>query len=462
MIFAALPSAFPKLQAMAESMDAVVIAPPPPIEAIGKRLRSAYAISRPDGYRGLAIGQLRKLPYAYWLSPDKPLHEVEALLVQRYWAQDLPNAIKSGARREKRWLTPLFFVYCEAFDPSDEWFHDFARRLSAILPNCEGAFAERLMYLQREVSFFSPAKVASRLADALMSHQGHLDDAFESYLLWPQFADTQLGAAVFSEALELDELKFSDWNVIERVLEWSKRLAAPISKTAYRVKFADALLKPWLRRQPPDKVKTTLVDFFVRVYGDPRMLGNRQYHWRDVSPQSLSVLMTWLAGDTLRGFMRVLESTADDIWRYRQKFWMAYYNAGHVQEAWLALGYQAGRLAERLKSDQRGLGYGQLEGGALPNHSVLLLKIGHLVFTEWSHNGSLRAFSEDDPNSPGLYQDGYHGDDLRAAVSMDFHDGMNERPQLTHSHSDRGTWQRKARDFIRRETGIHLEDWDIL
>jgi len=61
--------------------------------------------------------------------------------------------------------------------------------------------------------------------------------------------------------------------------------------------------------------------------------------------------------------MRVLEQTADDIWSYRQKFWMAYYSAGHIQEAWLALGYQAAWIAKRLQADAQGMGYGRLESG---------------------------------------------------------------------------------------------------
>ena len=209
-MFAPLPLAFPKLQALVQSMDAVVVTKPPPIETIGRRLRNSYARARSDGYRSLSMGEIRKLPYAYWLAPDRPLHEIEAPLVQRYWAEALPSAIESGPRRAKRWLTPLFFTYCEAFDPSDDWFHDFARRLAAALPRCEGAFADRLKGLQTEVAFFDPAWVPGRLAEVLISHPKRLDDAFAEYLLWPRFTDTLLGTAVFDAALGLGEQKLSD------------------------------------------------------------------------------------------------------------------------------------------------------------------------------------------------------------------------------------------------------------
>lgn len=462
MIFSPLPTAFPKLQALVQSMDAVVVSKPPPIEAIGRRLRTAYARASTDHYRGLSAGEVRKLPYAYWLPPEPPLHEVHAPLVQHYWASALPEAMQSGTRRAKRWLTPLFFTYCEAFDAGDDWFKEFAERLASTVLRSEGAFADRLRGLQREVSFFSPTLAPRRLAEALMSHPKRLDEAFEAYLLWPKFTDTPLGDAVFEAALDLDSKRHSEWAVIARILDWEKRLGARVVKTANRVKFADALLRPWLRRPVPDTIKASLIEFFVRVYGDPRMEGTRQFQWHGVSPQAISVLMGWLAGDTLRGFMGVLKHTADEIWKYRQKFWMAYYNAGHIQEAWLALGYQAAWFAKKLQADERGLGFGTLDSGATPNQSVLLLKIGQLVFTEWSHNGSMRAYMEGGEDTPSLYGSSYHGGDLRAAISMDFHDGMNLNPQLAHMNSAGGTWQRKARDFIRQHTGIHIDDREIL
>jgi hypothetical protein len=172
--------------------------------------------------------------------------------------------------------------------------------------------------------------------------------------------------------------------------------------------------------------------------------------------------LNWLTGDTLRGFMKLLQRTADDIWVHRQKFWMAYYEKGCIDEAWLALGYDAFLQASKLKSDEKGMGFGRIESGASNNQSVLLLKIGDLIFTEWSHNGSLRASHQSDEMAPNLYQNIYQGAALRSIVSMDFHYGMNVNPQLVHSNSSGGTWQRKARDFICRHTGVCLTDENIL
>ena len=91
-----------------------------------------------------------------------------------------------------------------------------------------------------------------------------------------------------------------------------------------------------------------------------------------------------------------------------------------------------------------------------------MLKIGNIVFTEWSHNGSLRAYLDGDRNTPKLYRSSYHGSDLRNPISLDFHDGANVNPELRHMNSAGGTWQRKARDFIRHQTGLYMNDREIL
>lgn len=461
-MFSPLPTAFPKLQLLVASMDTVEVVTPPPIEAIGRRLRAAFVRARLDQYQSLSASEVRKLPFAYWLPAAAPLPRTDPELVRRYWDKELPQALASGPRRAKRWLSPLFLTYCDSFDAGDEYFNDFARRTSSALRHGEGAYVDKLFGMQRELAFFQPAMVPPKLATALLTNPKRLEDAMAEYMLWPGFVDTPLGSAVFEAALGLGAQRFSEWHLIARVLDWAQRLASPVHKSRLRVQFADALLLPWSRAQPPDTVKSVLLAYFVRVYGDPRIARHREYQWHGVSPEALSVLMRWLTGDTLRGFMRVLERTADEIWKHRRKFWMAFYDAGHIEEAWLALGADAQSFVGNLKVNERGMGFGELESGAAANQSVLLLKIGHIVFTEWSHNGSLRAYRDGEPDTPMLYQAHYSGIELREPTSLDFHDGANIRPELRHMNSAGGTWQRKARDFIRQHTGVYASDKEIL
>ena len=462
-MFTPLPTTMPKLEAAVRQMDEVVLQAPPPILEIGQRLRKSYQRARSSAYSDLSQSEIRKLPFAYWVSDEPCLRDTDFELTQIYWDVYLPDALKSSPRRAKRWLSPLFFTYCENFNSDSSDFRDFARRLLKAIGLGQGLFLEKMRELQRAHSFFNPSEAPSKLANHLfLDQKNSLDALMMELLLWPSFVVSGLGDSVFKSGLNLPAERIKAGQTILRLLDWNKRLPSPVVKTDHRVLFADSLLKHWGKQKPTDSIKRVLIEFFVRVYGDPRFEGHRQYQWQGVSAQALATFRNWLTGDTLRGFMKLLQRTADDIWMYRQKFWMAYYEKGYIDEAWLALGQDALWQARRLSDDEKGMGYGLLEGGASSNQSVMFLKIGGMVFTEWSHNGSLRAYEDGYSETPKLYEKSYHGADLRAAESMDFHDGANINPGLVHSHSDKGTWQRKARDFIRKNTGVSMSDWDIL
>jgi len=462
-MFTPLPTSMPKLEDAVRHLDEVAVQTPPPMMEIGIRLRLSYQRSRSTNYADLSQSEIRKLPYAYWIRGEAPLPEIDAKLVQLYWNEYLPSAIQSSPRRAKRWLSPLFFTYCEHFDPTSPSFIDFVQKLNKVIPLGQGVIAEKLRDLQLRLGFFTPSAAPRNLAAVFFLNQSKsIDTLMAENLLWPSFISSGLGTSIFKAGLSLSSEKLKESQTIYRLLDWNKRLPSPVVQTELRVAFADALLKPWGRQIPADAIKGVLIEFFVRVYKDPRYESHRQFQWHGVSPQSLATILHWLTGDTLRGFMKLLQKTADDIWMYRQKFWMAYYDKGYIDEAWLALGQDALWEAKKLLVDEKGMGYGTLEGGAANNQSVMLLKIGDLVFTEWSHNGSLRAYKESDKNTPKLYRKTYHGTDLRNAQSIDFHDGMNLNPGLVHSHSDKGTWQRKARDFIKSNTGANMNDREII
>lgn len=458
-MFTPLPQSMTRLESAVAAMGEPTVQAPPPIEEIGRRLRHTFRSHRANGYADLGRTDQRKLPYAYWIAGEPALPDTDPELVVLYWEKLLPDALLASAKRAKRWLAPLFFVYCESFDSANSQFLDFATRLVNALGAARGPFGERLRKMHSADQFFSPHGAPKRLAALFLSDLSRTVELhMADLLLWPGFLDTRMGTSIFASGLALPPEVMREKEPVLRLLAWSRKLAAPISQTTLRVPFADALLKPWSRRKPPDEMKNMLLAFFIQAYGDPRITRIR---WDGVSTQALSVLLNWLTGDTLRGFMKLLQRTADEIWMYRQKFWMAYYDAGYIDEAWLALGWAAREQARRLQVDEKGMGYSHLEGSVSNNQSVLLLKVGNLVFTEWSHNGSLRAYREGDPHAPKLYQRTYYGEDLRAALSMDFHDGMNANPELRHMNSEGGTWQRKARDLIRRHTGVNMRDAQI-
>ena len=446
-----------------QNLRRVSIENPPDIASIAQRLRKQYRKSRTAGYRDLPLGLIRKLPYAYFVPGQDCLTEQEPELVRMYWQEFLPAAMDQP-RRAKRWFTPLFFMYCQDFNPVAVEFRTYAQNvLNALGIGAGDASIERMRDLQKRLSFFQPNLVGPLLGSSLLNTGKRVLDGLEANLLWPESLNTRLVEHAFASALSLGPQAMMRPEAIDRVLDWSRNAAQP-RYPHLRISLANSMLLPWDRARAPDSIKSKLVTYFVKHYHDPRLLGpaNPGHQWQGVSQDAVATVRRWLAGDTLRGFLQILQRTADEIWQYREKFWMAYYDAGYVEEAWLVLGDQAALQARQIFGNQPSMTYGRFTGGATPQQSVLLLKIGGLVFSEWSHNGSLRAYRDNDPKAPRLYDQRYHGVDLRDPVSLDFHRGQNERPQLTHAASSYGTWQRKARDFINRETNQYLSDRAIV
>lgn len=468
-MFASLPTGFLRLKQAVEDMGKFTPVAPPKVEDLGVRMRKIYAQARASGYEGLSRGAIRRLPYALWVDGHEPLHSTDPALVGAYWEQHLPQAL-AQPRVAKRWLTPLLFTYCHAFVRNRPDFEVFAQRVRTCLSHAQGPFAEWFKGLQRECRWLVPDEVGAFLGQKFASSYDPLPQVLQQMSLWPGFLATPLAAEAFAGALRLPNEQLSREPVIERIKSWSRtELPGRGNGTIFRypehrVLLADGLVRPWLNMAPPDHIRNGLLSFFLKHYGDPRLLSaaHQGHHWQGVSPQTITAIKRWLVGDTMRGFMRVLKLTNDHIWPYREKFWMAYYEHGAIEEAWFALGAQAGWLAQREFGKQGWSQYGLLTSGATNDQSVLFMRIGHIVFMEWSHNGSLRALQQDDPQLPPMYQREYSGADVRQVYSMDFHGGVNTNPQLTHSNSEGGTWQRKARDFIAHHTGVKLNDKAIL
>jgi EH_Signature domain len=460
------PVGFHKLREVTESLGQVTLIAPIDIEDIGLRLRHVYAQARAQGYADLRRTTLRRLPYALWLDGQPSLPELEPELVQAYWARHLPEALR-GPRTAKRWLGPLFYAYVHHFGRPG--LRAFGHRILMALEIAQGPFAELLRKYQTEFRFFVPEEVGLHLGAALAKSREPMAQTLESLQLWPGFLEERIAEESFRGALRLPVTDTQNDATIRRILEWSRnslpgeRLQSITRYPQHRILLADTLVQPWYQGHPPESLRSQLLTHFVKHYGDPRHLDivHHGHHWQGVAEPTVQTVKRWMVGDTLRGFMRLLQLTADDIWRYRERFWMAYYDKGLIEEAWLALGNDAARAAKRESRADDWAQYGTL-GSAMPNQSVLFLRIGHVVFMEWSHSGSLRACLADDPSAPPLYQPEYNANELRRARSLDFHNGMNEQPQLRHAGSSSGSWQRKARDFITNHTGAALHDRDIL
>ena len=73
------------------------------------------------------------------------------------------------------------------------------------------------------------------------------------------------------------------------------------------------------------------------------------------------------------------------------------------------------------------------------------MRIGDLVFAEWSHNGRLRGWDADSQRKPEFYKDRYFRDELCENSSYD----------IVHHH--KGKWVSDVERYIIQQTGIRLQ-----
>lgn len=174
--------------------------------------------------------------------------------------------------------------------------------------------------------------------------------------------------------------------------------------------------------------------------------------WVNVSVKAKDVFLSWLVESTLQSFFKLLDfvsrsdSTADNQWKYRKAFWSAYLRKGFIDEAWLVLGPGAYENAHHFLSKDSQYGRFISGSGITAIHSSLIMRIGNLIITEWSHNGRYRLWQSFDSNAPKLYKPTYVRVNLVTGAMI----------EESHAGSENGNWQNKLSNHIEHYTGINM------
>lgn len=292
----------------------------------------------------------------------------------------------------------------------------------------------------------APLRLAGQLAYSDQSPEAVLDDCRLRGLL----ATGGLVLAAYRELVVAVRQQLGQNSVpsatVERLLSLSRANDDPQSlrfKTE-RVALIDGLLLPFAEGQPNPALAERIKDSLLDLFGDPRLTGRQR--WNGVDPRARQVMLGWLVTETLEDFFRLLEYAAqsDPIarrhWQARKILWTRYLNAGTISDAWVALGPLA-RFQARGMLSGSDASYAKLSG-VQNNQSAIIMRIGELLITEWSHSGSFRAWPPNARTRPKLYKSDYS----RAELVQ----GAEPKNVIEH----RGDWQTRVKDLIYHQTGI--------
>jgi len=467
-LFAPLPQDFDQLAHAARTKRGGGFGKDSDLRTVGERTYSAFErVQFAPNSTAPRQRDWRNMPYALWLNAERGLH-THTPLTDRYFEVVVPEALAS--RRPLKWGRGLLHTYLQSFNPENPVFLKLAHtaraffldsRVLASLSETEANGLERLI---TTLDVLDPLNGPVHVANDLLGMPADktLAQWQERHALTQGFWLNNFCKQAFVEALQAPEEVRSSLAYVKRMCEWAMHdIGQPTQRLRYplcRDEFAYSLLSPWFERNPPQDVKNALLSELLRTLGDPR---HNHAGWLGVRREAIETASRWLTSRTMDAFFEILRHTEDDIGPYRRRFWEAYFHAGHILEAWIALGEQA--VTELQKIDPTGeLSYAKILGKIAPNQCVLMLRMGNVLFCDWSHQGRLRAIAATAKQAPKLYQTEYELFQLRFPTTLDFNDGQLDDPGLLHYESELGGWQDTARHFIAQHLGIQLPLNDLM
>jgi hypothetical protein len=417
-----------------------VAAEPPDIDAIAARLRET--LTR-QGAAAIPRRDLKYAPHCLWAG-EAPIaeHDPET-------AKKLVEAIAERGRRSL--ISTLAVTYMRFYGPERPGVGFVGRALRDLAPKAGPAIAG----LQRHLDLFDPTNGPDHLASDAVNRGGTPADVLREYGLSGDVLTSGLaaeaarrGMAQLRERLEREEspalVQTADWWAYDDGVIRFQGAAAELARTLVRP-FIDQTPEPDLRQE----ILNTLLD---RLH-DPRLHPQK---WLQVEEERDQV-RRWLAGESLRQFLDIVDRVAmPEHWVYRRAFWKAFYDAGLMEEAWVAFGHEGEREALRVFGRQASFGRLSASGKAVERgHAVLLMKIGSLTICDWSHNGRCIIWPKGHQHAPPLYKGRYYSGDL--APRGEPQGGIAVR----HDGSDSYNWQRRISGFIRDKIGTSVSDRDF-
>lgn len=353
--------------------------PAPPADFLENVRRNLVAASHSGQF---SPKDLRYAPWLLW-NGDPPAAMLPYLRPRLF----------NQARTSSATLRRLIEVYLRDFNPRGPGLVEAAACIRAALTKGEPRF-DSWRVAQNEVHLFDPEHGPAALAARLL-----VDQPPERVLARYNLDNPLRAAGNYMIAIE-DAIRAQTAQVLRKFgtagLKHILQILAPAGVLRFKSHVAStgrALLRAWLDygSEPALALQEPVRRTLLHWLGDPR-LPSGSHRWSAVGEQETALMRRWLTRASLDLFFKLIDQhLLDAQWRYRHAFWLAYLEKGAISDAWLALGRDACDSAAAIR--ELGGAYGRLRGrGVTANQSALLLRIGPLVISEFTHNGKLRIW----------------------------------------------------------------------
>ncbi len=438
-------------------------APPakPPEAALAKLRRDLVALAREGrGYAAVPIREMRHAPWLLW-TPEDPLAPLPGLLDELF----------ARAAERKSLLRALIEAWIFGYAAAGVMIREVGERLRKLVAGHSHPAIMAWAHVDARTRLFDVPDGTRTLARVLMERDVKVSTILREFGFHdPMRATSGYLRATQGELLALapDQLAGQRSTLMASRLfeflasEGTLRFNEPQSAG----QVARALLKPWLvgASGASEDARAAVQQFLVETLHDPRM---KPQLWAAAGEEAIALVRRWLTKASLDAFFRLIRDHAlDSHWTYREAFWGAYLKNGAIADAKLAFASAIYSDAQSIK-ELRG-SFGRLEGnGVQPKQSVLLIRIGDLVFCEWSHDGSLRVWPVDWNTAPRLTHSTYNRHELLETClpfppNSQGRGGNAKGTGLRHDSSARGHWQGSVAELIARRAGVRLSQREYM
>ena len=415
------------------------------LEQIHKRLKDAFKVKSTEG---LSRYDINHSPWVIFdrFSEQKPLME-------QWWF--FRFYIKIFEQSENyRLFSALYYAYLMSYPFEKKYITEVQGYLKTVIEKTQD---RRITKLGVEITGRKTLDKNIHIAMSIeLSNASNIEYYLMKQNLLGSLSASRLTSVVFETYLSnyLNSMRSAERTIQSQQLISLTEFAELDGKLRFpelKIPIVNVLLKAttYFPIQPLEK--EPLKELILKYFGDPRV---DLSGWYGVDEDARQIFHSWLVEKTMVDFFNLLshvaktQSDSDRHWKYRKRFWNSYLNKGYILEAWVALGSRAMEQAPKFITGTNH--YASLSGGE-PKHSALLLNIGGIWITEWSHSGSYRVW-ESESLAPKPYKKHYSREDL---IENNDHEGA-------HHGNETGGWQGKLSTLINDITGLKVTPKDYM
>ncbi len=186
--FPLLPLELPHLSVVLKNMGGEAVHVPSDYLSLGDRLRQKIIAGRASNYDNLTRSDYKNLPYSFFVKGYVPLEKSDPVVVHHYWSKLLPSVAEKTPNKVNRWLSILFFIYCDRFDPDDVSFTEYAHQFFEFSQAYAPDFVRVWRRAHYKYAFFNVSQAPSCLAhDWLTTPYAGIQTWLDSKKLWTGF-----------------------------------------------------------------------------------------------------------------------------------------------------------------------------------------------------------------------------------------------------------------------------------